>query len=127
MSTTRTEVGSRSVQNVFTGTTEAAPALGEQAGMYLSNVRGYSVHIVADAGQTLTGAGLLRAYLFNPFTTQWSRCGLDLFIPADAAGCEAWSWVGSFPLPPVGRIEWRPESVGVTSGGLTQFIVGDPV
>ena len=56
-------------------------------------VRGYMVSVCAATGETLSGGGFLRAWVYSPLAGEWMRNeDLDLEVKAKVAGkkCRAW-------------------------------------
>jgi hypothetical protein len=114
---TWTTLAPRSVRGTCaTGTCSDAPTLVSQ-GMNLEGVGGVTVHVCADSGQTLSGAGTLQAYVWNDQLQYWSRLiDRDLSVTHSAYRCQAFDvlWVGG----PRGRLAFVPSGVTVSSGGL---------
>ena len=95
----------------------AAPTLSTE-GVSLGSARGLRVTLCAASGQTLSGAGALRAY-YSPSGTIWSRnSGLDLAVPGDAAGKACWTFPDVEVLVRTGRVLFAADGVTV-SGGTT--------
>src|SRR4051812_46307439 len=69
--------------------TRGAPTLATE-GMSLVGVKGFRVSICAQSGQTLSGAGSLRAYLYHSDAALWMRNpSLDLSVTAAGVRCQA--------------------------------------
>ncbi|MFL5344362.1 MAG: hypothetical protein ACJ8AT_06200 [Hyalangium sp.] len=53
-------------------------------------VRGFFVSVCAASAQTLSGAGLLRAWVYHPDAASWMRNpDLDLSVTASGVRCQA--------------------------------------
>jgi hypothetical protein len=109
----------RSVRSVQSAT-DSAPT-GAEAGLNLSDVSGFSVHVWADTGQTFSGvAGSLVAYLYDDIVGDWSRAPeLDLTLPSAATGLRKLVFTGFTVASPRGRLAHIASGIQVTSGGLT--------
>lgn len=100
----------------------AAPVAGAVgAGMPLTNVIAARISLCPAAGQTLTGTGNLRAYLWHPSAATWMRSpDLDLAVgtaTTSANPCRVWpdSQTG---LRTAGNVLYATDTIGV-SGGTT--------
>lgn len=68
--------------------TQAAPSLSTD-GMSLGDVLGFRVSVCAASGQTLTGGGTLRAWLYHTDAGLWMRNpSLDLTVSASGVRCQ---------------------------------------
>lgn len=99
--------------------TRAAPAAATE-GMSLTGVSGYRVSVCATAGNTLSGAGFIDIYGYNPVTGLWGIAP-QLRVPVTATiRCQN---VADFGVDSLGRMSgWRvlPAANGITvSGGTT--------
>lgn len=125
MSITWSATGARSAKAVATTATESAPADGltpaEGLGAILSDAKGYYVCVEADSGQTLSGAGSLLAYLWNPLTGVWARTP-DLDFTVTASATRGMGFLGAEVVSGRGRIAYVPSGVTVSSGSRTIFI-----
>ena len=110
----------RSVSSVQ-ATTEAAPTQATD-GLYLDEVAGFVLYLVADAGQTLNAAGgSLLGYRYDPNIGTWARAHeLDIVLGASDIGGQASAWAYQVASPR-GRVAHVASGVGVTSGGLTLY------
>ena len=110
----------RSVLSVQ-ATTEAAPAAAGD-GLYLDEVAGFCLHILADSGQTLNGAGgTFDGYRFDTITGAWVRASeLDITITAADIGTRGMSVVFQVAAPR-GRLAHIANGVSVSSGGLNLY------
>jgi hypothetical protein len=125
MAITWSSTGSRSAKAVCTTGTESPPADGltpaEGVGATISDAMGYHVVVEADSGQTLSGAGALRAYVWNPFSGVWGRApALDLATTTASVRGLALGNLAIFA--PRGRIAFVPNGVTLSSGSLTIYI-----
>lgn len=96
--------------------TRAAPSAATE-GMLLTRVAGYRVSICAASGQTLSGAGSLQAYYFDPAREVWIRNPtLDRSVTVSGSRCQAFP--DATTLVRFGRVLYATSSVTV-SGGTT--------
>lgn len=99
--------------------------------MDLAGVYGARVGVCAGAGETLTGTGTLRAYLYDPAVADWFYDpDLDLPIakatPTGARGCRAWpDWVTG--MRGGGRVLYAADGVGVSGGTTVNVYVSGQV
>lgn len=109
--------------DVPTTACNTAETFSATTGLALKNCKAYYVCIAAASGQTLSGAGTLQAYYFEPVTPgpEWMRAsGGDESVPAAAASLRFWCGprrdiVGGGSS---GCGYWVPAAV-TTSGGTT--------
>lgn len=100
----------------------AAPVSGAVgSGMDLAGVEGARIAVCPTSGQSLTGTGTLRAYLYDPAIGEWMYDpDLDLSVSkatTTANRCRVWpDWVTG--VRGNGRVLYAPDTVGV-SGGTT--------
>jgi hypothetical protein len=95
--------------------TRAAPTTAAE-GQALSAAKGLRVTVCAAAGQTLSGAGTLRAWYYGAV---WGRnSALDQAVPAAAAGVRCWTFPDLQVHVRAGRVLFAADSVTV-SGGTT--------
>jgi hypothetical protein len=89
-------------------------------GMLLDSVGSVAVEVCADAGQTITTAFSLKAYLMNPWTGVWSRApDYDLANASGETG-DICQQVGGWSVPgPQGRLAYAPSAGAVSSGSIT--------
>lgn len=91
-------------------------------GLVLGGLMALAVSVYANPGQTLSGAGSLLCWIFNPYQAVWTRCyDLDLDMTA-ATSCPA----RTFPSNPIPArqgviINWLTS--GVTVSGGTDVLV----
>lgn len=117
-----TNEGTYSYEAHGTGT-GSAPS-GATDGQSLEDLVAVSVVASADSGQTLSGAGTLQCYLYDPVIARWSRA------PALDLSCNTASIRDlTFPVmevlgPRGGRVKWVPASVTISSGGVTVHQLG---
>lgn len=106
------------VLTVTQNLTGSAPTLATQ-GASLINGAGLRLGVSAPSGQTLSGAGSIAIYLYNPSLAAWVRNpDLDLAITAAHAGVRRVTFPDQPIAVPLGRVLGVP--VGVTvSGGTT--------
>lgn len=102
-------------------TTEAIPTL-ETEGLYLDEVAGFCLHILADLGETLNGAGgTFDGYRYDDFTGVWARASeLDITITTADIGGRGMSVVFQVAAPR-GRLAHIANGVSVSAGGLTLY------
>ncbi len=94
-----------------------APSTDATEGLSLDRVVAYQVTVCAETGRTLSGAGTLDAYWYNPTLLKWVKNpGLALSVTASAVRCMTFpqSTVGS----PQGRVLYAANGVTI-SGGTT--------
>lgn len=130
-----TDGGPRSAKAVCsTGTETFAAAITD--GILLDKfVTTVGVHISADSGQTLSGAGTLLCYVYNPASTRWSRMpALDIPVTSAASGLRDVGFpalrlqnylsdkVGLKDTPGQTRLAYVPDSVTLSGGGLTIYL-----
>lgn len=119
---TWTLIGAISSKAVGTATDDV-PTLASE-GSQLSGVKGFVVTVHADSGQTLTGVGTLKCYLYNPFIQLWAPCpDLDLSVTSSAVRSQA--FVGNQVVVGKGRIAYICSGVTPSSGGTRIDIVCD--
>jgi hypothetical protein len=105
------------------GVTCDAPTLATQ-GLSLDNVQGFSVTACAAAAQTLSGAGTLRAYVYDDAVGLWSRLpDLDLTNTTSAVRCV--TFAGIWAAAPRGRVAYVPDTVTASSNSVTIHIIGE--
>jgi hypothetical protein len=126
-SCTWTSPGPHTAKVVCTTGNESAPTLATE-GMPLINVSAVAVIAAADSGQTLSGAGTLRVYLYDPGVGAWVRC-LDCGEPAVSLSSVRYQAFAPFQalVKRGGRIALVPVGVTVSSGGVTIYLTGEPV
>lgn len=109
-------------------TTRAAPSVSCLAatspeGMDWRYVRGFYVQLAADSGQTLSGAGNLRAWRYDFTVAAWVRVPeLDLAIPAGAAGLRRYAWGERATYARTGCVLYAADGVTVSGGTVTVYI-----
>ena len=125
MSITWTATGARSAKAVCTTATESAPADTltpvDGLGAILSDAQGYFVSVEADSGQTLSGAGSLLCYLWNPLSGVWDRTP-DLDLSVTSSAVRGMGFIGGQVVSGRGRIAYVPSGVTVSSGSRTIYI-----
>jgi hypothetical protein len=100
-----------------------APTLATQ-GLGLDNMQGLVVTACAAAGQTLSGAGTLTAYIYDATVGVWSRLpDLDLTVGTGSVRCL--SFAGIWVASPRGRVAWVPSTVTASSNSVTVYMVGE--
>jgi hypothetical protein len=117
-------------------TTRAAPSATPVdgtvgSGMKLPSVTGAFVSLCAASGQTLSGAGSLAAYYYDPAAALWMRdpdLDLDVDLTATSCGgspcrCRVWP---DFPVPAnkAGYVLFATDGITVSGGTLTVRIGG---
>jgi hypothetical protein len=105
--------------------TRADPTLSSE-GMSLeapggSPVRGFMVSVCAESGETLSGGGHLRAWLYHPDAGLWMRNpDLDLEVSASSVRCRVWPDLRTGYLG-ARRMLFASDAVTV-SGGTTVMV-----
>lgn len=108
--------------------TRAAPtasclATSSPEGMDWRNVRGFYVRLEADTGQTLSGAGTLRAYRYDFSGAAWVRVAeLDLTVPAGASGLRRYAWGERATYMRSGCVLYAADGVTVSGGTVVVYI-----
>jgi len=107
--------------------TEAAPTL-DTEGFSVSAHTGYQLVVAAASGQTLSGAGALRCFVYDLFVHDWARCpDFDWTVPAGAA---SFRWCASKVFPNVtprkGQISYIANGVTVSAGTIVVYILAYP-
>lgn len=92
-------------------------------GALLSGSTGVVVTVCAASGQTLSGAGTLLAYVYNPIAGLWARVP-DLDLTTTTASVRCLAFPGIFVAVPAGRIAYVPSSVTASSNNLTIYVNG---
>jgi hypothetical protein len=94
--------------------TRAAPTLVSE-GLSLVRCKGFRVYVQAEATRTLSGAGALRAYLWNG--SGWIRnTELDIELSADQAGIRTAVFPDQEVVVPRGRVLYAADGVTVSAG-----------
>jgi hypothetical protein len=119
--------GPHTAKVVCTTGNESAPTLATE-GMPLINVSAVAVIAAADSGQTLSGAGTLQVYVYDPGVGAWARCQ-DCGEPAVTLSSVRYQSFAPFSalVKRGGRIALVPVGVTVSSGGVTIYLTGEPV
>ncbi|HZI08670.1 MAG TPA: hypothetical protein VEZ71_31930 [Archangium sp.] len=106
----------------------AAPASGAVgSGMDLAGVEGARVALCPASGQSLTGTGSLRAYLYDPAIGEWMRSP-DLDLPVSSATttanrCRVWPDAVT-AVRGNGRVLYATDAIGVSGGtSVSVYIV----
>jgi hypothetical protein len=87
------------------------------------NVRGFYVRLEADTGQTLSGAGTLRAYRYDFSGAAWVRVAeLDLTVPAGASGLRRYAYGDRVTAMRSGCVLYAADGVTVSGGTVTVYI-----
>lgn len=123
MATTWSSTGARSAKVVCSSGTGDAPTLATD-GVNLAGVGGLAIQVSADSNRTLSGAGTLQCYVYDPDTLGvWVRVpDLDQTITVPTATYRGQSFLGIYVPSPRGRVAWVPASVTVSAGGVTVWI-----
>ncbi len=94
--------------------TRAAPTLVTE-GLNLRGVVGFRVTVCANATRTLSGAGSLRAYVWDNNLLRWIRNpGIDLSVSSSAMRCMAFPDVETVAAS--GRVLYAADGVTVSAG-----------
>jgi hypothetical protein len=100
--------------------TASCLAASSPEGMDWRSVRGFYVRLEADSGQTLSGAGDLRAWRYDFTDAAWVRVPeLDLAVPAGASGLRRYGWGERSTVVRTGCVLYAADSVTVSSGTVT--------
>jgi hypothetical protein len=125
MAITWSSTGTRSAKAVCTTGTESPPSDSltppDGAGATVADAMGYYVCVEADSGQTLSGAGSLKAYAWNPLSGVWARVP-DLDLATTTATIRGLGFIGNEVISRRGRIAYVPSGVTYSSGSLTIYI-----
>lgn len=99
--------------------TEAGPAAAGD-GIDMAKVDAFNLYLKAANGQTFTGVGVLRAWLYEPARATWVRSPAnDVGIPEDSAGLSEFA-ISPFTVKSMrGRLALICDGVGVTGGTIT--------
>ena len=119
MSQTWTQIGARSVKQIATTATEAAPSAATD-GALITDLDGLTIHVEADSGQTLSGAGTLKAWLYNDISGVWSRAP-DLDKTVTSSAVRSQSFLGDAVVSARGRIAYEISGVTASSGSRTIY------
>lgn len=105
---------------VCTTANESAPTTALQGWQMNLCPKGVSLFICADSGQTLSGSGTVKVYLYNAVAQLWGETP-DLALSPTVASARCQGFTGLWTVVPAGRIAAVPVSVGVSSGGFTAY------
>ena len=105
------------------GVTCDAPTLATQ-GISLDNVQGFSVTACAATGQTLSGAGVLTAYVYDDAVGLWSRLP-DLDLTNSTATVRCVTWAGIWAAAPRGRVAYVPTALTASSNSVTVYMIAE--
>lgn len=118
-----TSGSSFSLSQNLTGT---APTLSTE-GQSLEDLAAVSVvvEVAVPASQTLSGAGSLACYVYDPFIAAWSRLpACDFAVTSSAVARQAFEAVDVL-TPRAGRVLWVPVGVTVSAGStVTVYQLG---
>jgi len=110
------------VKGVCTTGTEVGTQLAATDGIPVSSARGFFIAASADSGQTLQN-GTLQAWLYNSTIAGWVRVfDLDLSLSGSTTLLQGWAALAV--VGQGGRLAYLPNSVTISSGSLTVWIVG---
>jgi hypothetical protein len=92
--------------------------------LYLDEVAGYRLTIIADSGQTITAAaGSFKAYVWDEWSGIWSRASdQDVVVTTDDIGGRGMATVFQVAAP-LGRIAHVASGISVSGGGLTLYYI----
>lgn len=105
---------------VCTSANESAPTLATQGWQVNVCPKGITLFICADSGQTLSGSGSVKVYLYNPTAALWGETP-DLALSPTVASARCQGFSGIWTVVNTGRFAAVPVSVGVSSGGFTAY------
>lgn len=105
--------------------TAAAPTLVTE-GLSLDSIDGFRVILSAPSGQTLAGAGTLKAYYWDTTYEEWVRNpDLDIEVTSSHASVRRVVFADQAVFAPVGRLYYAASAVTVSSGTTVDIrIVG---
>lgn len=115
--------GSKAIKIVCASGTCDAPTLLSQF-IPMTDWTGFSVEVVADSGQTLSGAGAVKCYTWNPVTSNLPSYQQDLSLAPATASVRSVTLQGVFVAAATGYITCIPSGVTVSSGGVTLYVTG---
>lgn len=86
-------------------------------GLVLGNINAITVSIYPASGQTLSGGGNLRCWIFNRYQNVWTRCSdLDLAL-SGATSAPAYTWAALAVVNRNGMlINWLTDAVTISGG-----------
>jgi hypothetical protein len=86
-------------------------------GIVLAGLMALVVSVFPNPGQTLSGAGSLLCWIYNPFAAAWARCSdLDLDV-SDASGFPAKTFAAFSNVSRLGMLaNWLTSAVTVSGG-----------
>jgi hypothetical protein len=117
----RSVVGSGAVNCTFTVATQTS-----SGGINLSSVGTVSVSVCAAAGETISTAFVLSAYVMDPWSLVWSRAPeYDLSNGTTGDLCQhlgGWNVIG-----PIGRLAYAPSAGAVSAGAMTIRIIASGI
>lgn len=103
--------------------TGSAPTLATD-GQPLKDLDAITVMVAADATRTLSGAGTLQCYVYDPSVALWARApGLDFACSTASVrtlSFQAVEVIGGRN----GRVVWIPNGVTISAGGVTVHQLG---
>lgn len=115
--------GGKAVQITCASGTCDAPTLVTQFANMM-NWTGFSVEVVADSGQTLSGAGTIKCYTWNVGTSNLPSFQQDISLSVSTSSVRSVTLQGVFVASATGYITCIPSSVTVSSGGVTLYVQG---
>lgn len=114
------------VSNVVTKT---APTTDGTDGVPVVGARAASIILDAGEGRTFVGTGKMVCDVWDPEVAMWAECApatYDLSTTTDFAGKRVIAFPSvDFPMPPGGRVQWRPKDVAIIAADgslMTTFI-----
>lgn len=104
--------------------TASCLAASSPEGIDWRGARGFYLILEADSGQTLSGAGTMRAWRYDFGSSAWARVPeLDLAVPAAASGLRRVAWGDRTSAVRSGCVLYAADSVTVSAGTLTVRLV----
>lgn len=117
---------SGTAQPCTAGTCTRADPTSATEGMSLAGVPGFRLTICAASGQTLSGAGTMKAWVYHPDEAAWARnADLDQTVTVSGKRCQV------FPdfltgVPNNNRVLFAASSVTVSGGSGLDVLVDAP-
>jgi hypothetical protein len=106
---------------VCTTANESAPSAATDGFDFSQCLKGVSLFICADSGQTLSGSGTVKLYQRHPIAALWGEIP-DLNVSPTVSSVRCQGFPGIWSVVAQGRLAVQPVSVGVSSGGFTAWL-----
>ena len=96
--------------------TRAAPTVAAE-GLDLGGAKGIRLSVCAASGQTLSGAGTMRAWYYSPKAAKWMRNpGLDFVVTASGVQCQVFPDLLATVNQDGSKVIWAADAVTVSGG-----------